>query len=190
MLSTYVKTLTRLGLLADAPAWAPVLRTKVLVRKSSVRYFVDPSIAAALLGRRPRELAESCRQNPPQDPTFARFFANLCMRDLRIYSGTSGGTVRRYRDASGLTCDAMVLHPDGRFGLVAMQLDGRVGVDLRVKRLKALDATIAAGQTAHKPAFSMILTGTGAVSHQQHGQHQQYLREDGILVVPIGCLGP
>ena len=198
VLSTYVKALTRLGLLADAPAWVPVLRTKVPVRKSSVRYFVDPSIAAALLGRRPRELAESCRKTPPKDPTFARLFANLCMRDLRLYSGASGGTVRRYRDASGLTCDAVVLHPDGRFGLVAVQLDGSVGVEVRAERLKALAAKIAGGPAAlkpapnlaRKPAFSMILTGTGAFSYGQDRQHQQHLREEGVLVVPIGCLGP
>jgi len=90
------------------------------------------------------------------------------------------GSVYHYRDADKLECDAVVHLRDGRYGLVEIKIGGEVLINEGAKNLTTLknkiDTTL-----MNKPSFLMILTGVGNIA---------YRREDGIYVVPIGCLKP
>ena len=56
---------------------------------------MDPSIAVAALETSPEGLLNDLR-------TFGFVFETLCMRDLRAYVESAGGSVSHYHDSNGL----------------------------------------------------------------------------------------
>ena len=105
-------------------------------------------------------------------------FETLCIRDLRVYASVLNGSVYHYRDASGLECDAVIHLRNGEYGLVEIKLGGDKLIAEGVNTLNNLASKIDT-QKMKKPSFMMILTGTDKYA---------YRREDGIYIVPIGCL--
>lgn len=170
---TYLSALRRIFVVEDMPAWKPKMRSKTAVRTSNTRYFVDPSIATAALGVGPRDLL----LNPE---TFGFIFETLCMRDLRVYAEALDGSVSHFRDKNGLECDAVVHRRDGRYGLIETKLGSEKDIDDGVKALKTLSRKIDTDAML-PPSFLMVLTASGDFA---------FRRDDGILVVPIGCLKP
>ena len=82
--------------------------------------------------------------------------------------------------------------PDGRWGAVEVKLS-EAGVESGAENLLALRDKLrragekeagrigsADGKRGRPPEFMMVLTATGYA----------YVREDGVMVVPIGLLGP
>ena len=169
-ISTYMKALKEIFVLEDMPAWNPNLRSKTAIRTTSTRYFADPSIAAAALRIGPQDLLKDLK-------TFGFLFENLCIRDLRVYADALRADVFHYRDKNNLECDAVIHRQDGAFGLVEIKLGGQENIEHGAKTLKELAGKLA----MPKPAFLMVLVGAGQFA---------YRREDGVFVVPIGCLGP
>lgn len=55
-LYSYVNALTKIFVIENSLAWNPNLRSKIAIRTTDTRYFVDPSIAAASLGAGPKDL--------------------------------------------------------------------------------------------------------------------------------------
>ncbi|AGI47743.1 hypothetical protein TALC_00747 [Thermoplasmatales archaeon BRNA1] len=102
----------------------------------------------------------------------------MVIRDLRVYAQSLDGDVYRYRDNLGNECDAVVHLRNGRYGLVAIKLGGENlisdGVKSLCRVLKRLDT-----QKMGEPSFMAVVTGVGGYA---------YRRDDGIYVVPIGCL--
>lgn len=171
--SAYLAALRQIFVVEDIPAWNPNLRSKTAIRTSDTRYFVDPSIAAAALGIGPRDLL----LNPE---TFGFIFETLCMRDLRVYAEALEGDISHFRDKSGLECDAVLHRRDGRYGLIEIKLGSEKGIEDGAKTLTTFSKKIDTN-VMHAPSFLMILTASGDFA---------YRRDDGILVVPIGCLKP
>lgn len=169
----YIKALKRIFVIEDMPAWSPNLRSKTAIRTSDNRYFIDPSIATAALGINPNDLINDLQ-------TMGLMFETLAMRDLRVYADALDGQVYHYRDKSGLECDAIVHLRDGSYGLIEIKLGGDMLIEDGAVSLKELRDNI---DTTHmkSPSFMMVLTGVGDFP---------YLRDDGIFVVPIGCLKP
>ena len=168
---SYTNALRKIFVIEDMPAWNPNLRSKTAIRTSDTRYFVDPSIAAASLGLGPKDLLGDLN-------TMGLLFETLCVRDLRVYADSLFGNVYHYRDKSGLECDAVVHLRDGAYGLVEIKLGGDRLIEEGSKNLKALAGKIDTDKMK-EPSFLMVLTGTGKYA---------YRRDDGIYVVPIGCL--
>ena len=170
-ISSYIKALKEIFVVEDAEAWNPNLRSKTAIRTSDTRYFTDPSIATAALGIGPNDLINDLN-------TFGLMFETLCVRDLRVYAEALGGNVYHFRDKNGLECDAVVHLRNGSYGLVEIKLGGDDLIEEGAESLKTLAAKI---DTEHmkEPAFKMVLIGVGTYA---------YRREDGIYVVPIGCL--
>ena len=172
-LYSYLGVLRRIFVLEDVPAWNPNLRSKTAIRTTDTRYFTDPSVAAAALGVGPQDLINDLN-------TMGFFFENLCIRDLRIYAELLDGTVYHYRDRSGLECDAVLHLRNGRYGLIEIKLGGddpiREGAQTLMKLTEKIDTA-----KMYPPTFRMILTGVSPYAYQ---------REDGIFVVPAGCLKP
>ena len=170
----YIDALRKIYVIEDAPSWNPNLRSKAAIRTTDVRYLVDPSIATQALGARPDDLINDLK-------TFGFVFENLCVRDLRIYAGLSKRYVSHYRDSNALECDAVIQSDDGQYGLIQIKLGSdEETLQGAAKTFKSFDEIIDY-QTMQKPAFKMILCGNCP---------HAYKREDDILVVPIGCLGP
>lgn len=170
---TYINALKRIFVIEDMPAWSPNLRSKTAIRTSDTRYFIDPSIAAASLGLGPDDL-----QDDPN--TFGLMFETMAVRDLRVYADALDGQVCHYRDKNGLECDAIVHLRNGKYGMIEVKLGGDALIEAGAGTLKKLASKIDTDKMK-KPSFLMVLTGVGEYA---------YMREDGVAVVPIGCLKP
>lgn len=170
-IASYIRALKRIFVIEDAEAWNPNLRSKTAIRSSDTRYFTDPSIATASLGLGPDDLIADLN-------TFGLIFETLCMRDLRVYAEALNGRVYHYRDKNGLECDAVIHLRDGRYGLVEFKLGGDNLINHGATTLLSLAEKI--DTTKMKtPSFMMVLTAAGDYA---------YRRDDGVLVVPVGCL--
>ncbi len=168
---SYLNALKKMFVIEDLEAWNPNLRSKTAIRTSETRYFTDPSIGVAALGLGPKDLLNDLR-------TFGLFFETLCVRDLRIFADSIDGKVYHYRDKNDLECDAVIHLRNGSYGLVEIKLGGEKLINDGVKTLNALESKIDTSRM--KPAsFKMILTAVGKYA---------YRREDGIYIVPIGCV--
>ena len=169
--ASYVNALRKIFVVEDMPAWNPNLRSKTAIRSSDTRYYIDPSIAAAALGIGPNDLVNDLR-------TFGFLFETLCIRDLRVYADALNGGVYHYRDKDGQECDAVIHLRNGKYGLIKIKLGGDRLIEEGAKSLRSMVAKIDTDKM-NTPSFCMVLTGTGDYA---------YRRQDGIYVVPIGCL--
>lgn len=167
----YIKALKKIFVIEDMPAWNPNLRSKTAIRTSDNHYFIDPSIAVAALGASPDDLLNDLQ-------TMGLLFETLAVRDLRVYTDALDGQVYHYRDKKGLECDAVVHLRNGSYGLIEIKLGGDTLIDEGAKSLINLAADIDTTRMK-SPSFMMVLTGIGDFPYQ---------RDDGVYVVPIGCL--
>ena len=169
---SYIKALKKIFVIEDSLAWNPNLRSKTAIRTSDTRYFIDPSIATAALGLGPDDLINDLN-------TFGLLFETLCVRDLRVYADALGGTVYHYRDKSNLECDAVVHLENGSYGLIEIKLGGDTLIKEGAENLQLLANKLDTTKMK-KPSFLMVLTGVGDYAYKRP--------EDGVLVVPVGCL--
>lgn len=171
---SYIKALKEIFVIEDSIAWNPNLRSKTAIRTSDTRYFIDPSIATAALGMGPKDLINDME-------TFGFIFETLAIRDLRVYADALDGKVYHYRDKNNLECDAVIHLRNGSYGLVEVKIGGAELIKEGAISLKTLSSKI--DSTRMKtPSFMMVLTGIGNFAYKRP--------EDGVLVVPIGCLKP
>lgn len=167
----YISALKKIFVVEDMPAWNPNLRSKSAIRTSDTRYFVDASIAAAALGIGPNDLINDLN-------TMGFLFETMCVRDLRVYAEALGGSVYHFRNKAGLECDAVVHLRNGSYGLIEIKLGGEKLIREGVETLTSLTESIDTSKMK-EPAFRMILTAADQYA---------YRREDGIFIVPVGCL--
>lgn len=169
--SAYLGALRNLSIIEDLNAWEPSLRAKARISRTPKRYFADPSLAAAALGASPDTLLKDM-------PTLGMLYEALCIRDLRVYAQKNHGQVFFYRDNVGLEADAVVALRDGRWALVEIKLNqsqADAASDSLRRVASKVDQTIMGA-----PSFLLVVTADGYA----------YRRNDGVYVVPIGCLKP
>ncbi|HHW97641.1 MAG: ATP-binding protein [Myxococcota bacterium] len=172
-LYSYRDALTKIFVIEDLPAWNPNLRSKVAIRTTDTRYFVDPSIATAALQLSPKDLLNDLN-------TMGLVFENLCVRDLRIYADYLNGSIYQYRDSNGLECDAVIHLRDGSYGLIEIKLGGDSLIEEGAENLKELASKIDTNKMK-KPAFMLVLCAKVPFA---------YRRKDGVYIAPITCLKP
>lgn len=168
----YLDALRKIFVVEDMPAWNPNIRSKTAIRTADTRYFIDPSIATAALGIGPSDLIADLN-------TMGFMFETMCVRDLRVYAEALNGKIYHYRDKTGLECDAVVHLRNGQYGLIEIKLGGESLINAGVKTLNQLENQIDTNRMK-APSFKMILTATGSHAYRRP--------DDGIFVVPIGCL--
>lgn len=168
---SYLHALNKIFVVEDMGAWNPNLRSRTAIRTSDTRYFTDPSIAVAALGIGPDDLMNDLR-------TMGLFFETMAVRDLRVYAEALHGRVYHYRDKNGLECDAVIHLRNGQYGLVEIKLGGEKLISEGAATLHSLEKIIDT-ERMNAPAFKMVLVGVGRYA---------YRRDDGVCVVPIGCL--
>ena len=169
--SSYIEALKKIFVIEDSIAWNPNLRSKTAIRTSDTRYYVDPSIGVAALGLGPNDLINDLN-------AMGFLFETLCIRDLRVFADALDGQVYHFRDKYGLECDAVLHLRNGSYGLIEIKLGGDKLIEEGANTLKLLSKKIDTDKMK-SPSFLMVLTGTGKYA---------FRREDGVYVVPIGCL--
>ena len=167
----YLDTLTRIHLIEPLQSWGTHLRSRSRQRSAPVVHFTDPALAAAAIGATPHALLQDLR-------LAGLLFESLVIRDLRVYADAARGTVEQYRDNTGLEVDAIVTLSDGRWGAFEIKL-GTFAIDDAVKTLRRFAAKVDT-RVLGAPSVLGVIVGTGGA----------YRREDGIMVIPIGALGP
>jgi predicted AAA+ superfamily ATPase len=168
-ISTYINALRRIFVVEDINAWSPSLRSKTAIRTSEKRHFVDPSLATAVMRINPEGVLADFEY-------FGFLFESLCTRDIRIYAQANDADVFHYRDKTGLEADLIIRQRNGKWAAIEIKL-GNKQIEEAAQNLLALRAKIDEEKMG-KDSFLMIVTG---------GQYA-YQRNDGIWVVPIGCL--
>lgn len=167
----YIKALKKLFVIEDLPAWNPNLRSKTAIRTSDTRHFVDPSIGIAALGLGPKDLINDL-------DTFGLFFEDLVTRDLRVFAEALDGQLYHYRDADGLECDTVLHRRNGNYALIEVKLGGEKLINDGASSMMELASNIDASKMP-PPSFMAVIVGVGEYA---------YKRQDGIYVIPIGCL--
>ncbi len=176
ILYEYLNALENLYIIDDITAWCPSIRSKTAIRSSKKRNFIDPSIAVAALGISPEYFYKDLK-------TLGFLFESLCIRDLKIYSSKNYGHISYYHDRYGLEADAVLHLEDGRYALIEVKL-GENEVELAAKHLCKIEKLLKEYNENEPqcplklPDLKIIITAT------KYG----YRREDGVLVIPIGCL--
>lgn len=176
-IESYIELLEDLYLIESMSGWEPPLRSKRRLRTKPKRTFVDPSLAAALLGATPFRLQRDMQ-------TLGCLFENLCLRDLRVYLSTWGdGRLSYFRNDKGLEVDAVLELGDGRWGAFEVKLsEGKVTDEGAGKLLRMRDMVLSnAAAQIEPPSFLAFLVGSGKFA---------YRRPDGVFVIPIALLGP
>lgn len=168
-ISSYMNALRRIFVIEDLPAWSPSLRSKTAIRTSVKRHFVDPSIATAVMRTDPDGILKDFEY-------FGFLFESLCTRDIRVYAQANDGDVFHYRDKSGLESDLIIHLRDGRWAAIEVKL-GNKQIEEAAQNLLKIKSKIDEDKMG-KASFLMVITG---------GQYA-YRRDDGVLIVPIGCL--
>lgn len=172
----YISALEKLFLICDIGAWCPAIRSKAAIRSSRKRNFVDPSLAVAALGISPDYFNTDFK-------TLGFLFECLCIRDLKAYSSLLGGKVSYYHDRYGLEADCVLHLEDGRYALIEFKL-GESEVDDGAQHLCRVEELIKRANEKEiqcpikMPDLKIVITGT------KFG----YRRDDGVFVIPIGCL--
>ena len=167
----YLDALEHLMVVEDQPAWAPHLRSRTTLRKTPVRHFTDPSLAAAALHATPARLLDDLE-------FLGLLFESLVVRDLRIYSQVIEAEVFHYREKGGLEVDAIVETDDGRWAAFEVKL-GENRVDQGIETLRKFAARMKDGGRGEPAALAVIVPdGYG------------YVRAGDVGVIPITALGP
>ena len=115
--------------------------------------------------------------------TLGFLFESLCIRDLKVYSSKFDGLISYYHDRYGLEADGVLHLNDGRYALIEFKL-GSSEIEEGATHLIEIENLIKEYNAKEKqcplrlPDLKIIITGT------QYG----YKRDDGVLVIPIGCL--
>ena len=168
-LTDYLNTLEKLFVIEDVKATNLNLRSKYALRTKPKKYFVDPSIATAILDLKPMDLINDLN-------TFGFMFESLCIRDLKIYTESLGGDVTFYRDEKGFEVDAILRMPSGKWGAIEIKL-GAGYIDEAANNLLKFKEHVDIKKCG-EPSFLLVLTGS----------NYSYKRDDGVYVVSIGTL--
>ncbi len=168
-LNDYINTLEKLFVIESVFATNLNLRSKYALRTKPKKYFVDPSIATAVLDITPNDLLNDLK-------TFGFLFESLCMRDLKIYTQSYGGDISFYRDEKDFEVDAIFRTSGGKWGAIEIKL-GAGYIDEAANNLLKFKEKVDTNKCG-EPSFLMVLTGT----------NYSYKRDDGVYVVSIGTL--
>ncbi|MCR4778050.1 MAG: DUF4143 domain-containing protein [Lachnospiraceae bacterium] len=182
-IASYIEVLEKLFVIKDIDAWTPQIRSKTAIRAAKKHIFIDPSIGTAALGIGPDYF------NNDLD-TFGHVFENMVLRDLIVYAGAHGGHILHYSDDFGLEADAVYQFDNGDYALIEIKVGAGKIPEAEASLLKFKDIirkhnAEALANSKHpkavyrEPKALIIICATAPMS---------YTTDNGVKVVPIGCL--
>ncbi len=169
---SYIDALEQLFVVESLPAWAPHLRSRDRLRRSEKRYFVDPSLAAAVLRADPGHLIEDLE-------FLGLLFESMVMRDIRIYSQTNDCSVSYFGERTLPEVDVVIEGGRGEWIAVEIKLGGEKLINQAVAALVRLRDQVDTKRMG-EPRALVVITATG------YG----FKHKDGVNIVPISMLGP
>lgn len=182
-LGTYVSLLERLFVLKDIDAWTPQVRSKTAIRSAKKHIFVDPSIGLAALGIDPDYF------NNDLD-LFGHVFENLVLRDLLAFAQADNARVMHYTDDMGLEADAVYQLADGRYALIEVKTgvnripEAEAGLIKFRDIIRNHNAEVSKnpdhpGVVYLEPSALIVICANAPMS---------YTTENGVKIIPVGCL--
>ena len=168
-LTDYLNTLEKLFVIEDVNATNLNFRSKYAIRTKPKKYFVDPSIATAILDIKPKDLINDLN-------TFGLMFESLCIRDLKIYTESFGGDITFYRDEKDFEVDAIFRTSSGKWGAIEIKL-GAGYIDEAANNLLKFKERVDI-EKCGEPAFLAV----------KKKKKYSYKRDDGVYVISIGTL--
>lgn len=169
---TYLEALRRLMVLEEQPPWSTHLRSRATLRTASRTHLIDPSLAAAAVAAGPTRLLNDLNY-------LGLLFESLVVRDCRVYSTPLDATVHHYRDSDWLEVDLVIQLRDGGWGAFEVKLGGEKAIEQAAAGLLKFAGKIDTSKVG-APAVLGVITANG------YG----YTRPDGVVIIPIGALGP
>ena len=169
--ASYLDVLSRLFILDNQAPFGINLQSSVRVKQAEKRHLADPSLAAALLGANKNKLLGDLQ-------TLGFLFEALCERDLRIYAESSSWKLYHYQDYGNNEINAVVETDSGTWGAFEIKL-GANEIDAAAENLKRVDGKIAADPKGKRASVLCVICGMSSAA---------YVREDGVMVVPITAL--
>lgn len=145
--------------------------------------FVDPSIGIAALGLNPDYF------NNDLD-LFGHVFENLVLRDLLVFAGAHNARILHYTDDTGLEADAVYQMEDGRYALIEIKTGVNKIPEAEKSLLKFCDVIRKHNEQAlnnpehpravyREPSALIVICATATVG---------YTTDNGVKIVPVGCL--
>lgn len=182
-LDSYVEKLEELFVIKDIDAWTPQIRSKTAIRSGKKHIFIDPSIGIAALGVAPDYF------NNDLD-LFGHVFENLVLRDLLVFARAHNSRILHYTDDTGLKADAVYQMADGRYALIEIKTGMNKIPEAEKSLLKFRDVIRKYNEDALKnpahpravyrePSALIVICATAPMG---------YTTDNGVKVVPIGCL--
>lgn len=182
-LDAYVEKLEQLFVIKDIDAWTPQIRSKTAIRSGKKHIFVDPSIGVAALGINPDYF------NNDLD-LFGHVFENLVLRDLIVYAEAHNARILHYADDMGLEADAVYQMADGRYALIEIKTGSNKIPEAEKSLLKFREVIKKHNDNALKnsehpkaryrePSALIVICANAVMG---------YTTENGVKIVPVGCL--
>lgn len=182
-LDSYIEKLEELFVIKDIDAWTPQIRSKTAIRSGKKHIFVDPSIAIAALGLNPDYFINDL-------DLFGHAFENLVLRDLLVYASAHNARILHYTDDTGLEADAVYQMEDGRYALIEIKTGTNRIPEAEKSLLKFKDVIEKHNDSAlenpehpkakyRNPSALIIICATATMG---------YTTDNGVRIVPIGCL--
>ena len=168
----FLDALRRLMVLEEQPPWSTHLRSRATLRTAPRTHLVDPSLAAAANAAGPNRLLGDLNY-------LGLLFESLAVRDCRIYAVPLDAAVHHYRDSDGLEVDIIIQTRDGGWGAFEVKLGGEQAIEVAAAGLLKFADKVDTTKVG-EPAVLGIITASG------YG----YTRPDGVVITPIGALGP
>jgi predicted AAA+ superfamily ATPase len=169
---SFLGALRRLMVLEEQPPWSTHLRSRATLRQATRTHFIDPSLAAAAVAAGPQRLLTDLNY-------LGLLFESLVIRDCRIYAEPLDAVVHHYRDSDQLEVDVVIQARDGRWGAFEVKLGGDKAIEEAAAGLLKFADKVDTAKVG-QPAVLGVIVATG------YG----YTRPDGIVITPIGALGP
>ena len=182
-LASYVDALEALFVIKDIDAWTPQIRSKTAIRSAKKHIFIDPSIGLAALGINPQYF------NNDLD-LFGHVFENMVIRDLLVYAENHNARILHYTDDMGLEADVVYQMEDGRYALIEIKTGANRIPEAEKSLLKFREVIRKYNQQAlensdhpravyREPSELIVICANAPMA---------YTTDQGVKIVPIGCL--
>lgn len=183
-IASYIEVLESLFVIRDIDAWTPQIRSKTAIRAAKKHIFIDPSIGLAALDISPNYFESDLDM-------FGHVFENMVIRDLLVYAERDGAKVMHYSDDMGLEADAVYQLRDGKYALIEIKTGANAIPAAEANLLKFKDVIRRHNEAAlsnekhpgviyREPDLLIIICANAPMA---------YTTENGVKVIPIGCLG-
>ncbi len=169
-LISYIDILNRLFLIENIKPFDVNIRSRVRIKQLEKRRFVDPSITCALLNVDNESLIKDLN-------TLGFLFESMCIRDLLSYVEANNMELYHYQDYNDNEVDAVIKMDGNKYSFIEIKL-GANQIDEAAKNLIKIKKKII--EDGKKPPEQLIVI-VGI-------ENKSYIRNDGVIVVPITML--